>query len=472
MEDIMLTKFKKTFIGDRAFYANVIRLVIPMILQNVVTSFVSFLDNIMVGRIGTEQMSGVAIANQLMFIFNVSVFGAVSGPGIFGAQFYGKGDHEGQKYTFRFRLVVTLIFTAIAALVFRFFDGDLIGLYISDADSISNSALTIQYSREYLSIMLLSLLPFALGQAYSSVIRECGETVIPMAASFAAVFINLILDYAFIFGKFGFPVMGVKGAAIATVIAKVVEALVTIIWAHTHHDRNKYIIGLFKGFVIPGELLKNMIIKSIPLMFNEFLWAAGVARIAQLFAMRGLDVVASYNISTTVNNLFNIVYMQLGISIAIIVGQKLGAGKLDEARDADNKLIAFSLMCGSAVAMLMIPFANVFPKIYNTDESIRELAAFFIVVQAAVTPLWIFSHCAYFTIRSGGKTGITFLFDSVYSWVFMIPLAYILVHFTDLPIKPLYIIVNFSEIVKTAIGLYMVKSGMWINNLTEQNKAQ
>lgn len=463
----MLSRFRSKFIGDKYFYKSVLIMVIPMILQNLVTNFVSLIDNIMVGQIGTMQMNGVSIVNQFMFVFNITIFGAVAGAGIFGAQFFGKGDHEGQKYTVRFRLIVCTIIVGIAVIVFGLFDTPLISLFLSKDDSPEEIAATLEYGKRYMRIMLISLLPFGIGQAYASTVRECEETKIPMIASITAVVVNLFLDYALIFGKFGFPEMQIEGAAVATVVAKFIEAAVVIIWVHTHKQRNKYAIGLYKGFKIPADLTVQMIKKGVPLLFNEFLWSLGMSIIAQCYSERGLDVVAARNISSTITNLFGTVYIQLGSCIGIIVGAKLGANKLKDARSTDNKLLFFSVAVTVIVTILMIPLARIFPLLYKTESEIRDLAAYMIIIQALAMPLCSYSNACYFTLRSGGKTGITFLFDFGYTWLIMIPLAYISAHFTSMDIHPLFAMVTMSEFIKVIIGYFMVKSDIWINNLVD-----
>ena len=464
----MLRKFKTKFIGDKAFYQKVLFLAVPMIIQNAITSFVSFLDNIMVGQIGTEQMSGVAIINQLMFVFNICIFGGVSGAGIFGTQYYGKGDYEGQKYTFRFKLYACLIITGIALLLFGFADEFLISLYLSDNGSIGNISLALGFAQEYLIIMMIGLIPFAISQTYINTMRESGQSLVPMIASITAVLTNLVLDYILIFGVFGIPAMGVAGAAIATVIARFIECLIVVIWTHRNPKKNPYIVGAYRGLSIPRSILKEVIKKGSPLMLNEMFWASGMAVIAQCYAYRGLEVVAAQNISSTITNLFNIVYIQLGSCISIVVGQLLGAGKLEEAKDADNKMIFFSVGCCTCVSLIMIGLGGLFPDIYNTEESIKELAKIFIIISALVMPLCAFSHCTYFTLRSGGKTIVTFLFDSVYTWVLIIPFAYILSHFTTLSIITVFFLVQFTEIVKVIIGFFMVKSNVWLQNIVNE----
>ena len=447
-------------------------MVVPMILQMAVTNFVSLLDNIMVGRIGTAEMSGVSIVNQFVFVFNITLFGAVSGAGIFGAQYFGKGDHEGQKYTFRFRLLICTLVTAVALIVFGIFDKELIMLFLSKDDDPQIVSMTLQSGMKYMRIMFIGFLPFGIGQAYSSVLSECGYTKIPMIASMAAVAVNVVLDYCLIFGKFGFPEMGVSGAAAATVIAKYIEAVVKIVWAHTNKEKNKYIVGVFKGFRIPSKLTADIIKKGTPLLMNEFLWAAGMSVIAQFYSVRGIEAVAARNISSTITNLFGAVYIQLGVCISIIVGAELGANKLKKARELDNKLIFFAVAASVVVAICTLPIAKYFPYLYKTEDSIRMLAEYMIIIQALCMPMWSFTNACYFTLRSGGKTGLTFLFDFGFTWLLVIPLGAVLSYCTGLNIYILFAVLNFSEIVKVFIGYFMIRSDIWINNIVDDNSVR
>ena len=461
----LITRFKKKYIGDKAFYRYLILLAFPMIVQNAISSFVSFLDNIMVGQVGTEPMSGVAIVNQLIFVFNICIFGGVSGAGIFSAQFFGKGDYEGQKYTFRFKMYACLLIAGLSLILFGFLGENLISLYLSEESTVGNIEMALHYGKDYLAIMMIGLIPFAIAQTYISTIRETGQTMIPMLSGVAAVVVNLVLDYILIFGVFGAPALGVEGAAIATVIARFVECFIVVFWAHRHLDKNPYLVGVYKGLSIPKPILMDIFRKGLPLMFNEMMWATGMATIAQCYAIRGLEVVAAQNISSTISNLFNIVYIQLGGCISIIVGQKLGAGELEEAKDYDNKIIFFDVISCAAISVIMILLGGLFPEIYKTEASIKALAKSFIIISALVMPLCAFSHCSYFTLRSGGKTIITVLFDSVFTWVIVIPFAYVLAHFSTLSITSIFFLVSFTEIIKVVIGYFMVKSNVWLQNI-------
>ena len=341
----MLTHFKEKYIGSASFYKRYLCLALPMILQNAITNLVSFLDNIMVGQLGTEPMSGVAIVNQLIFVYNLAIFGAVSAASIFGAQYFGKGNHKGHMHSFRFKLYASLTMTVATILLFMTKGSTLISLYLTDTTGSGATEAALQYGLEYLAIMMIGLIPFAINQSYATNIKETGQTLIPMIASFAAVGINAVLDYILIFGLGPIPKMGVVGAALATVIARYIEALIVIVWAHTNRAKNRYLEGAYRGFGIPKAEFKAILIKGLPLMLNEVFWAAGMTTVTQCYSVRGLEVIAGLNIATTITNLFNIIYIQLGGCISIVVGQYLGAGKLKEAKDADNKMIVFSVFC-------------------------------------------------------------------------------------------------------------------------------
>ena len=458
----MWREFKRKYIGDRDFYKRYLWLALPMILQNAITNLVSFLDNIMVGQLGTEQMSGVAIVNQLIFVYNLAIFGVVSAASIFGAQYYGKGNHKGHMYSFRFKIYAAVLVTLLTILLFVTKGSDLIALYLTDTAGNGATEAALQYGLQYLAIMMAGLIPFAVNQAYATNIKETGQTFIPMAASFAAVGSNALLDYLLIFGIGPFPELGVQGAALATVLARYIEALIIIVWAHRNRQKNRYLEGAYTGFGLPGSELKAIIIKGFPLMINEVLWAAGMTVVTQCYSVRGLEVVAGLNIATTITNLFNIVYLQLGACISIVVGQYLGAGELEKAKDADNKMIVFSVFCCVVMAVLLLFVGGIFPQIYNTSDEIKLLATSFIAVSAIIMPFYSFSHVSYFTLRSGGKTMVTFLFDSVFTWVIVVPTAFLLANYTGFGIVSVYFFVQATELIKVVIGYFMVRSDVWL----------
>ena len=456
---------REKFIGDKAFYKMLLVVAVPIMIQNGISNFVSLLDNIMVGQIGTEQMSGVAIVNQLMFIYFLCIFGGLAGAGIFTAQYYGNEDVEGVRHTFRYKFWMALILTAIAFCVLYFWGEPLINKYLSDSEEGGDLVATLKYAKQYLNIIFLGMPAIMISQVYISTLRECGETVVPMKAGLAAVFVNLFLNYVLIYGAFGLPRLGVIGAGLATSISRYVEAAIVIIWTHAHKEKNPYIIGIYKTMKVPVELAKRFLIKGAPLLVNETLWSTGMAVLMQCYSVRGLSVVAGINIANTINNIFNIVFIALGDAVAIIIGQLLGAGKMEEAKDTDNKIIAFSVMCCVVIATVMFITAPLFPRLYNTTDDVRKLAYTFIRVQAVFMPQNAFMHAAYFTLRSGGKTIVTFLFDSVFVFCISVPIAYCLSHFTSLYVVSIFIAVQLADLIKCTIGFILLKKGVWLNNI-------
>lgn len=461
----MFQKFKRKFIGDREFYKNLLILIIPIIIQQGITNFVSLLDNVMVGRLGTESMSGVAIVNQLLFVFNITVFGGLSGASIYGAQYFGKGDHDGVRYAFRFKLIFSAIIVGIATFVLLCFRNPLISLFLSDSDAGSNLTLTLTEAQKYLMIMLVGLPPFAISQAFASSLRENGETVSPMVASTLAIGTNLVLNYILIFGKFGAPVLGVSGAAIATVISRYIEAIYLIINTQRNNSKFPFIQKAFRSIYIPLQVVKNILVTGTPLILNEILWSIGTTMITQSYSTRGLQVVAAVNITSTVWNLFCIIMFAMGSAVSIIIGQQLGAGEIEKAKDTDNKLIFFNLVLHICIGLLIAATAPFIPMIYNTEQEVRYLTTKLLFVAGAALPIQSMCHIMYFTLRSGGKTFITFLFDCVFTWVIALPIAYCLSRFTDLHIVLIYASVSFSEIIKVIIGGFLLHSGIWANNM-------
>ena len=457
------------FIGNRDFYKMVLMIAVPIMIQNGITNFVSLLDNIMIGQVGTEQMSGVAIVNQLIFVYNLCIFGGVSGAGIFTAQYFGQGNHEGVRQTMRFKLWMVTVLTTLTVLLFLGCGTSLISAYLKGDGSANSIAATLFHGERYLRIMLMGLPAFAVVQIYSSTLRECGQTMLPMKAGLAAVVVNLLFNYILIYGKFGAPALGVSGAAAATVLSRYVEMLIIVIGVHRkshgEHAPYSFVTGLYSTLKVPKELTLKIVQKGSPLLFNETLWAAGMAMLTQCYSVRGLNVVAGLNVSNTINNVFNIVFIALGDSVAIIVGQLLGAGKMKEARDTDNKLIAFSVMCCTCVALVMFLMAPLFPRLYKINDEARMLAKYFIMVTAFFMPQNAFLHATYFTLRSGGKTIITFLFDSVFIWCVSVAIAFTLSRYTGLPVIAVYAMVQLGDIIKCVIGFKLMKKGVWLQNI-------
>lgn len=460
------TQFCNTYIGNKSFYQSILQIAVPIMLQTGITNFVSLLDNIMVGQLGTEPMTGVSIVNELMYVFFLCTFGALSGADIFTAQYYGKGDDEGIRNAFRYKLWVGISLTAAAVLVFRSFGQELIGLYLHGEGASIGS--TLQSGMRYLHIILYSFPAFMMVQIYAGTLRSCGEVKISLYAGLLAVAVNLILDYVLIFGKFGFPQLGVAGAAVATVAARYVECFAVVISSHCSAGKLTYIRGVYRTLKVPVKTVYELFVKGFPLFVNEALYSLGIVALFQSYSMRGIVTVAAINISFALEDIADILMIAMGDATAIIMGQLLGADMLDEAKAENKRILFLSAAVGLAAGILLFGAAFIFPNLYNTSGEIQRLARTFIMLQALFTIQNTLVNSIYYTLRAGGRSMITCLFDSVFLLAVNVPLAYGLILFTTLPSYLIFAAVNLVGIFKCLIGLILVRKGIWVRNIIAQ----
>lgn len=454
----------RKFIGDRHFYRRALTVALPIMLQNTVTNFVSLLDNIMVGQTGTASMSGVAVVGQLFFIFYLVIFGTVSGPGIFCAQFWGAGEERSFKAAFRYKLATSLAMCLVCMAVLAGTGKPLIGLYITGGEA--ETAQVAAYAESYLRVMLWGMIPYTVAMVYATTLREAGHAVVPMAASWSAVAVNLFLNWVLIFGHLGAPAMGVRGAALATVISRLVELSVCVGWSHRHKEQVLFTRNILEGAPMPKALLAEMFRRSMPLMLNEALWCLGSATLTQIYSTRGITVMAALNIALVLFDVFTAIAFSVGSTIGILVGQELGAGQTEQAVDTDRKLLAFGVALSAVIALGMAAASGLFPRFYNTTGEVRALAAALIRIMAFYLPLDCFANGSYFTMRSGGRTLVTFLFDSCFAWAVNVPVAWVLAHRTAFGILAVYALSLSTVLIKCVIGAVLIHKRYWVNTLS------
>lgn len=455
----------RRLIGTRGFYRSVLRLLLPIVIQQFISSFVSLLDNVMVGSLGTEAISAASIANTVLNVHMLAVFGGLSGISIFGAQFFGKGDMDGMRSTFRLKIVFSFVITLLAILIYRFLGEGFIRSFLQGESNGGDMDLALRGGVEYMTIMLWGLIPFTLVQTYAGTLRETGETLAPMVAGICAILTNLFLNWVLIFGHLGAPVMGIRGAAVATVISRYVELAVVLVYAHRNTEKYPFLRGAYRSMRVPLKMARRVIPTAAPLLINEILWSLGMTFISQLYSSRGLNAVAALNITGTAWNLFCVIMFAMGSAVSIMVGQRLGAGNMEEARDVDRKLIFLTEVIHVIIGGAMVLAAPYVPLLYNVGDEVRDLTRQMLIIAGLSLPLHSFAHVTYFTIRSGGKTLITFLFDAVYTWCITVLLAFCLTRFTDLNIIQIYFCVQFIDVIKLVIGLLMLRSNFWAQNV-------
>ena len=238
-----------------------------------------------------------------------------------------------------------------------------------------------------------------------------------------------------------------------------------IVWANLNRKRHSFLKGVYKTLLIPREICVKMLKKGTPIFFNEFLWAAGIAALTQCYSIRGLEVVAGLNISNTICNMLNVVFVALGNAVGILIGQQLGASRYKEAQKDAFSLMKFTGIICFGLTVILVAISGVFPEAYETTETVKKYGTGFIVITAVFFPVQGYLNALYFTLRSGGKTLVTFLFDSVFSWIISLPTAAVLCYFTPFPILIVYAVIQALDIIKVTVGYILIRKGVWISNL-------
>lgn len=454
---------KLDIMRDRAFRNRFFALLIPSVIQISISNFVNMLDDLMVGRLGTAELTGVSVSNQLLFIFNFTLFGVLSATGIFGAQFFGAKDYKGFRNVFRSKILFGSFILLVSLLTLGLFNTQLISIFLKGEGARALADNILLRAKDYLNIILIGLPAFMLTQCYSGSMRESGDMKRPMQASVIAVLSNLVGNYILIFGKFGLPALGVQGAAISTVISRFIELFYLARYAHAREY--PYLKGVYRTLRVPMSLMKNVFVKGLPLAVNELLWSMSMTQINQILSMRSLIALAAVNITNTLGNLANVFMIGLSQTVAVFIGQRLGENEIDRAKDEAGSFILMAFLLQMVVGAVLLTVSRIFPNLYNVEAEVRLLATSFIITNAMISPFNGATLCSYYILRSGGRTMITFFTDSVYNWLVLIPVAYFLVKGTNLDIKLLYRMVYATMLIKCLISVSMVKKGIWARRI-------
>ncbi len=457
----------KKFIGDKQFYKSVLAITMPVVLQGSISCIVNMLDNIMLGQVGTEQMTGVAISNQLLSIYIMLLCAVFSASSIFATQFYGNGDTDGIRHVFRFNILSTLVFfTAFTVFLLLCGDSVLMLFLNSDGNSAESVALTFESAKTYLIIALASFFPYSVSQIFCSILNACGKTVATMLSSAIAMVSNFIFNYILIFGKIGFPAMGVKGAALATLCSRILELSFLVIYTLVTRKENRFIIGAFKSLYFPFGLFKKLLPKGLSLMASVGIWSIGNTFVNQCFSTRGIDALAAYNISQTFNSVFTFAANSFGTSIFIMLGHLIGAGKREQVRDHCRKHIALAEALSLVFGALFFICAQYIPFLYNTSDEVHHIATALMRVLALTYFIDCFSHVAGFALRAGGDMKKVF-FPNILHLTLNIPAVFVLSRVTDLSIVWLLGVFQLLNIIKGIFNYCFLKSDKWIHKVIE-----
>lgn len=447
----------KRYIGNWKFYRETLSIALPIMAQQFITTFVNLIDNIMIGSIGNIALTSVTVANRFYIIFNSTLFGICGASGIYIAQYFGAKEHRKCQEVFNINMVwaigMALLFTIVLLVV-----PEIVIRVFSNTPEIVNEGL------RYLEYARFTYLPFGVTFTCMMALRAVGINHVQLKVGAIAVLTNTFLNYCLIFGNFGFPEMGVQGAAIATVIARLIEMSIYI----TIMYRNKHFFNIdWSGLKhLHMQLMGRMIRKAIPLTVNEILFSVGLSIVFLSYMRCDEYLVAAISVVDTVVQILFIVFGGLSSAVSILIGKKLGANELEEAKENSRKLIVF----GAGVAILLgsISFivAIFIPDFYNVDATIKQTITILLRLKSILIFFYAINVCIFFVLRSGGDIVSTLLMDSGFLWLGGVLVSTILSLYCDLPLVTLYLIVESLDIIKTFVAFYFFKKEKWVKNIT------
>lgn len=450
----------KRFIAPTSFYKKVLLVAIPFMLQQLITSSLNLVDNLMIGQLGGIALGGVAITNRFFMIAIFATFGVTGAASIFVAQYFGAKDEENIKQAFRYSLIsvylVIIPFIALGLIAPQ----SVLGFFSQDVA-------ILQAGSEYIRIVVFAYIPLGLTFALASAMRSVGETKIPLFISIVAVSMNAILNYVLIFGHFGFPRLGVAGAAYATVISRSFEMIVML--GSLKIKQFSFSTKISQIFHISSYNLKKITIKALPLTINEFLWAGGMATLFRLYATRGSEVIAGLSIASTTADLFFVLFGGMAVATTVMISQPLGANDLEEARNRGYYMLGFSAVLALFLGSLMFFSSMIVPQFYEVTQVEREIASSVIRVMSMMFVIYMSTAECYFILRSGGDMKSTLIMDSVFMWVVNVPVVFVVAYYTNWPILAVYLAGQSTDFLKLLVSYALVKKEKWVKNLTIQN---
>ncbi len=451
-----LTYFKNIF-EDRKFIRKVIAIAIPVAIQALLNTTLNLVDNVMIGALGESSIAAVGLANKVFFVFTLLLFGIVSGSSILTAQYWGKRDIKNIRRVLGFSLIIGLV----GAILFM-----LAGLFIPKLVMriFTPSEGTISIGASYLAIVSLSYPLTAITNCYISLLRATNKVKAPVFISIIAILVNVVLNYTLIYGKFGAPRLGVQGAAIATVVARVVECISILSVVYMSKGpaaaKIKELVSFDKDFI------KKYWITVSPVIANEFIWGLGVTMYSLVYGRMGDEAVASITITQNVEQICVVLFQGLSSATAVILGNELGANKLKEAEKHAKSFFIIQLMLtvimGIVCVLIRRPLINLFSVDNNVASDITKCLTVFI----CYLPFKMFNLVNIVgVLRSGGDTKAALILDMTGVWCVGIPFAFLGGIVLGLPIYYVYAMITIEEVYKFILGFKRYKQKKWLKNI-------
>ena len=452
----------KRFWGSFDFYKRAIYIALPVMAQALIQNLVSLVDNFMVSGLGDVKMSGVNIAGQILFLFMIFLNTFCMAGGIFLTQFFGAKQKDGMCQAFKFKLFSSGIALIIYFAVCWIFPRWCLSLLVRgnlQAEAILNQG------EHYLSMMGFCGIPMIICYAIGSSLKEIGRVKIPLIIGTISTFVNVAFNWIFIYGNLGAPRLEVRGAALATIIAKSVETICYVIYCV--RKKPKFICALSEFFKLDFALFGEIFKKCSMMLFSEMLWAVAESITVALYNGRGgADVVAGMAASFAISNLFFVSFGGVTTATGVILGSTLGAGKLEEAKKNSRWLLSGGAVFGFAMTLVgfaTLPLVNV--VFSNLSETARNITRMMVFVQALYMPAWVFINVQFAISRAGGDTMMGMLVDGIGNLGIVIPGMFFMATCTQAGPVAMYAIIKAVEIPKITIAHIWLRKERWLKNL-------
>lgn len=449
---------------DKPFYKSLFFLAVPVILQNMVNSFINILDTIMVGKLGEVAIAAVGLGNQVFFFYNMILFGITSGGGIFVAQYWGKKDIKNIRASVGITLACSLGISLFFFLAAQFIPNLILGFYSEDS-------VVVEIGARYLKITAWSYPIFAISMAFSLAFRSTEQAKVPMLASIISLCTNAVLNFLLIFGfSIGdtqiFPKLGIEGAAIATLCSRILECVLLLVIGY---KKKLAPAGKLKELFTFGQALFAKYLRiGIPVIINETLWSFGITLQNRVYARAGTDVIAAFNISNTISQISWVFLMGIGNAAAVLIGKRIGEGKKELAYKYSHRVTILAPIVAFFVALLLIPLSKTLGIFFDVEKNILVQAAGMLQILILYYPFKAFNMTMIVGVcRSGGDTVFSAIADTVFMYLFAIPVASYVAFTLNAPAVVIFACLNAEDLWKTALLLWRLLSKKWLHNVTE-----
>ena len=445
---------------NKVFYKTLVVLCIPIIIQNLISTLVNMVDTVMIGSLGEISVAAIGIANQYFFLFNMALSGIMGGTGIFMAQFYGKGDKDSIKKVTALSVIAALILGMIFFVIAVFFPDIIIHFFSYDSE-------VVKQAREYFLVIGFCYPIMAVGYIFSMGSRNVRNPNLGMICSSISLVINIILNYIFIFGKFGAPALGVMGAAVATVLARTVEFILLIGYVYFVRDDYELRFGFKDIRGITKDLTDTVIKKTAPAFLNDTTWAFGSVLYSVAYSTAGTSAIAASQIANTTGNFFIMTAVCIAIGSSIMIGNELGANNIDRAIRYSKKFSIIVTIAGAILGTLLIISTPVLLKIFSVSASLTpDIKKIFIIMGVMMALRTFNTFIVIGVLRSGGDTKYALFLEMGCMWLVSLPITFVAAYKGI----PIYLLVAFTyteEIAKFIFGVPRAVSKKWANNIVK-----